>query len=789
MQETIPRPGDLVWIRGRRWRVAAARRDRRVTRLDVASHDRRLTFLHPFDRAVAAPRSERWRRVRPQQALARLAHTAGRAFGPRTIASAIDADAAIMPHQLEPALAIVNGHRRVLVADEVGLGKTVQAGLIAAETMRRNPAARLLVIVPAALLSQWLSELRRRFGIDAMVADRAGLDARARAGAFGETPWQTTGAWIASLDFLKQAHVQDGMPTRPWDLVVIDEAHAACGRSDRHAIADRLGRRARRLVLLTATPHSGDEERFERLIRIGRVGDDDLVVFRRTRADIGVANRRRVAWHGVALSEAEGRVLAALGTFERVVLRAAGATGRDAARLLLAVFRKRALSTMAALATSIDRRLAWLESGGAGETDAWAQPRLDFGDVEEDVASAEDSEGLRARTGLPEDAERSWLKRLAHLSAGASHIESKVSRLVGLLCRINEPVVVFTEFRHSLEVLAGRLRLVRPIAILHGGLSAAEREDALDRFEQGAASALLATDVAGQGLNLHARCRWVVSLELPWNPARLEQRIGRVDRIGQQRPVHLTLLVARHETETDLLAHLARRVLAARRPLGDSALIDIPPGEDAIRRAAIDRVPITPPGPSPALALCRAWTRAARAAARHLESHRTLVRRWRGPEPAGRPTCSALRRLPALAALTGGGSVLVFSVPVSDHLGALVARYVIAVRGADVEGARRAAIAAVAGRVARAIRLARATSDATIALDRRLMAAARTTTEPLDTQPGLFDGRGIRAFEAARMTSEDLARDLEAAVARANRQARIDIGRPALELVLLAGRS
>ncbi len=790
MPETVPQPGDVVWIRGRRWRVAAARRDRRVTRLDVANHEQRLTFLQPFDHVVAGVRSERWRRVRPQQALARLAHATGRSFGPRTIASAIDADAAILPHQLEPALAVLKGHRRVLIADEVGLGKTVQAGLIAAEALRRNPAARLLLIVPAALLSQWMGELRRRFGIDALVADRAGLDARARSGAFGETPWRTTGVWIASLDFLKQPHVLDGMPGWPWDLVVIDEAHGACGRSDRHAVADRLARRARRVVLLTATPHSGDEERFERLIRIGRLADDELVVFRRTRADIGVTRRRRVAWHGVALSEAEGRVLAALATFERVVLRAAGAPGRDAARLLLAVFRKRALSTMGALAASIDRRLAWLERDGAAETDAWAQPRLNFGgDVEEDLASMEDSEGLRARTGLPEAAERSWLKRLAHLSAAAARVESKVARLVGLLCRIHEPVVVFTEFRRSLEVLAGRLQLARPLAILHGGLSSTERADALDRFEQGGASALLATDVAGQGLNLHARCRWVVSLELPWNPARLEQRVGRVDRIGQLRPVHLTLLVARHETETDLVAHLARRVRAARRSFGVSALIDIPPNEDAIRRAMIDRVPIAPPGAAPTLALCRAWTRAARAAARHLEAQRALARRWRGPDMAGRPACSALNRHPAIAALAGGGSVLVFSVPLRDHAGALVARHVVAVRGADLEHARRLAVAAVSGRAARAARLTHAFGDAAIALDRRLVAAAQAAAGPFETQPGLFDGRGLRAFEAARAASDDLAGEVETDAARAHRRARIDIGRPVLEVVLLAGRS
>jgi SNF2 family DNA or RNA helicase len=124
-----------------------------------------------------------------------------------------------------------------------------------------------------------------------------------------------------------------------------------------------------------------------------------------------------------------------------------------------------------------------------------------------------------------------------------------VRRVVRLISRTDEPVIVFTEFRDSLTVLVNRLQLLRPVSVLHGGMTAAERAEAVDRLQAGTDTALVATDVAGQGLNLQHRCRWVISLELPWNPARLEQRIGRVDRIGQQRPVHFTLLVARHDAE------------------------------------------------------------------------------------------------------------------------------------------------------------------------------------------------------------------------------------------------
>ena len=687
MQRSLPRPGELLWIRGRRWRVAAVRGDSHAARLDVTGHSGRLTFLFPFDQPVVESRSTRPVRARRQQTLARLSGLCGATFQVRTAASAVAADAAILPHQLEPALAALSGCRRMLIADEVGLGKTIQAGLIAAEILRRDPSVRILVTVPAALVEQWVGELTTRFGMTCLVADRAGLEARARVGAFGDSPWRAAGTWIASFDFLKQPHVVEAMPARPWDLLVIDEAHTACGLSDRHAVASSLGRRARAVVLLTATPHSGDEDRFQRLLSIGRLADDELLVFRRRRRDLGIVPRRRVAWHNLSLAEPEVRALAALSAFDRAVLHAAGPEGRNRARLLLSVLRKRALSTMGALGRTIARRLAWLEQERL-PVDPWTQGIFDFGhERADDVESAGDRDGLTSSSGLSPDVERSWLTRLAHLAEVASSSESKVARLARLLERTSEPAIVFTEFRHSLEVVRERVRGIRRTAELHGGLTPAERVGALEAFERGSASVLLATDVAGQGLNLQARCRWVVSLELPWNPARLEQRIGRVDRIGQRRPVHLTLLVARHGAETGILTHLAKRVLAARRPLGDAALIDIPPSEAEIHEAVVQRTPLAlTPAPAPTLQLCRRWERPARASARLLAAQRARLRRWRGSDTPGRPVWIELRRVPVIAAATGGDPLLIFSVPFMDRAGAIAERHVVAVR---VEGTTR----------------------------------------------------------------------------------------------------
>ncbi|MEZ5318989.1 MAG: hypothetical protein R2752_16430 [Vicinamibacterales bacterium] len=144
----LPAPGTLVDLRAHRWRVVRVRRDRAIARLDLARGDLRRVFLIPFDRPRARAAGERGRRLRRAGALRQLAALVARAGPARLPASLVDSDADVLPFQIEPALALEGGARRVLVADEVGLGKTVQAGLAIAERVRRDPDARVLVLAP-----------------------------------------------------------------------------------------------------------------------------------------------------------------------------------------------------------------------------------------------------------------------------------------------------------------------------------------------------------------------------------------------------------------------------------------------------------------------------------------------------------------------------------------------------------------------------------------------------------------------------------------------------------------
>ena len=768
-----------------------------MLRLDVSGRKGRLTFLAPFDRPCFIV-GDRPKRVSPRELRARFASLAGRAASYRSISSPIDADLDILPFQLEPALAMLGGARRVLVADEVGLGKTIQAGLLIAELHNRDPLLRALILVPSSLRHQWVEELRRRFGLGVWQAEARTFDRPTIPGARGGAPWDCPGVWIASLDYIKQQHVFDGLPQRPWDLLVIDEVHGVCGDSDRHAAAADLSRRSRRLLLLTATPHSGDDSKFERLMSLGALPckEDDLTVFRRTRCGLALPTSRRVRWHAVSLSEEEERLLDVLAGFERVVLRTAGEEHRDAALLLLSVFRKRAVSTIAAFLLSVERRLSWLEAAAELAPPQWRQGHLAF-DGDADDVSLEERQSLVADIGLDVDRERAWLRRLMDLGRTARQHDSKLRRVLLLARRSTEPLAIFTEFRDSLDELESLLRRSHRIAAVHGGFSAEEQRRQLDRFLTGSASILLATDVASQGLNLQSRCRWIVNLELPWNPARLEQRAGRVDRIGQRRPVHISMLVARHRAEAGVLVRLARRTLSARQTLGPEMLRVAAPDEQVLRAHLLANLPLPDPAPlGRKIDFCRAWSRAARAAARRLVRQHNMARRWRAQPRAGRPCVGHLDRMSALRPLAGHCALVLFSVPLMNGSGALLERRLVLIRVAptvlhessELDRAREFAAASVRPRARRLCRL-REREALRIALRERAIADALTGPfRRAELQTGLFDRRTVAADEHAARVRETIRRDLEDRLLGIETDRAVEVGTPVLELIALPPR-
>ncbi|HXH07559.1 MAG TPA: DEAD/DEAH box helicase, partial [Vicinamibacterales bacterium] len=568
--------GDRVILRDERWRVLdlAPGADCAALRLAAAGETnigQTRTFLLPFDRVRPLARRGAPRRVGRARWVRGLARVLADALPPGGLLSPASAAIDLLPYQLEPALALVRGHAtRVLLAGDVGLGKTVQAGLVLHELGARGEGRRALVLVPAGLKDQWAAELRHRFGLAAVVADALWLAGAGVRLPRGVSPWSLPGVFVASIDLVKRPEVMADLEGLVWDLVIVDEAHAVAGATDRRIAADALCRRARYVVLATATPHAGDPAAFEALCTTGRLDprEPPVLLFQRTAAVVpGLARqRRRMRLLSVTPTPDERRMHRLLETYTRLVWRdAAGRADRDPLVAMI-VLRKRALSGPFALLRSLVRRRAAL----AGEPPP-AQLSLPFDPDDEHAAGTDDEEpvAVLSSRGLADAGrERALLDDLVEAARTAARAESKLAFLRRALRRTREPAIVFTEYRDTLLHLAEQLAPGERLALVHGGLPGPSRREQLDRFTGGEARLLLATDAAGEGLNLHARCRWVIHYELPWNPMRLAQRTGRVDRLGQPRPVHAWHLVAADTAEQLVLARLAVRLETIRAATG-----------------------------------------------------------------------------------------------------------------------------------------------------------------------------------------------------------------------------
>ncbi|PYR79912.1 MAG: hypothetical protein DMF86_02315 [Acidobacteria bacterium] len=542
-------PGRDVVVRGERWRLTATlpHEDCVELRLHTAGGERAV--LWPFDRVTPCVVPSGPRVVRPRRWTAWLGGRVCDALrGSLRVEYADGVD--VLAYQLEPALAVASGRLRVLLADEVGLGKTIQAGWIAADAFGRNRNCRMLIAVPAGLREQWTGELRSRFGLTATMADARWLRRSAADLPPDVNPWSLPGVYVCSTDFLKRAEVLPALASVSWDLLIADEVHAAAAPTDRHAALNALGVRSRAVVLITATPYSGDAAAFGSIVRIGALADDrPPLMFRRSRLDVGDTRPRRHRFTPIRPTAAERRLHRLLTRYTREVWREAGPDA-ERARLAMIVLRKRALSSAAAALGSLERRLDLLGRRGRVEFQLPLFP-------EDEIQDDSEPDGVLGTPGLADEArEQRWLRALIAAARDVGS-ESKLTFLSRLLRRLDgEAAIIFTEYRDTLRRIAAE---IGADLVLHGGLSAADRTAVVRTFNAHG-GLLAATDAAAEGLNLQAHCRIVISYEVPWNPARLEQRIGRVDRLGQRRAVHAMTFVARDTAEDLILANVARRL-------------------------------------------------------------------------------------------------------------------------------------------------------------------------------------------------------------------------------------
>jgi superfamily II DNA or RNA helicase len=564
MQELPPGvvPGALVHARGAQWRVRQTRTGETASLvtlegLEPADAGRVSTLLVPVDCIRPVLDRAPVRRRRPRVVTSML-HAIACARPAAGLWCAAGARIDIWPWQLAPALAVLGeGATRLLLADAVGLGKTVQAGLVLAELRARGLVDRAMVLAPAAVRAQWADELRSRFALAAHILDVPALLELGQRGHAGVNPWGCAPIVVSSIDLVKRAEIRAAVEQAPIDLLIVDEAHHATPGTDRHAVVSRLARQAAWVLLVSATPHSGDAPAYEALLAIGDTPRGTPIrVFRRSTSDVSaLVPRRTHVWH-VQPSGPEAHLQAGVLAYARRMCRLAPSGA--GATLFAALLARRAASSARAARLTLERRLAWL-NGEATPESARPQP-LPWEELEPEEGDA----SWLTIAGLPDQqAERLALSDLIERAKAAEHDPSKIVRLLRFVRRTDEAAIVFSEFRDTLEACREALDPVVPVALLHGELDAAERQQRLAGFVEGRTRVLLTTDVAGEGLNLHHAARLVVMLEWPWSPLRLEQRIGRVHRLGQRRMVHAVHLTAASSYEEVVVAHVRQRAARA----------------------------------------------------------------------------------------------------------------------------------------------------------------------------------------------------------------------------------
>ena len=429
-------------------------------------------------------------------------------------------------YQLNAAAAVLRRMRgRAILADEVGLGKTIEACLILAELRLRRVARRILILVPPGLVQQWREELERKFALPSEVLTAAGIPDHAPG---GDPP-----VLIASLASARRPPLREALTAAKWDLLIVDEAHrvknprSASGRAVR-AIS------ARHLLLLTATPV---ENRLEDLFQLASLVSPGLLgnqrEFRSRHGSNGGEPRNlavlRSAMRDVMVRHRRSEV--ALMLPRRLARTIPVKAGPDETGLYQAVSERvrregREASPSRAMSLLALQRLA-------GSSPAVMEPIL-------------------TKVGWSDLAERAT--RLGPTTKALALIETLRRHEAR-----SEKVVVFTAFRQTLDYLArlasdGGLRAV----IYHGGLSRRAKEQAIADF-RGDAPILLTTEAAGEGRNLQF-CHVMVNFDLPWNPMQIEQRLGRIHRIGQTSDVLLINLVARGTVEERILELLEAKI-------------------------------------------------------------------------------------------------------------------------------------------------------------------------------------------------------------------------------------
>jgi superfamily II DNA or RNA helicase len=517
-----------------------------------------------------------------------------------------------LPHQIEAVYQAMlpQPRLRFLLADDPGAGKTIMAGLLIKELKLREAIERVLILCPAPLTIQWQDEMLRWFG-ESFDMIFSAVDQQQLT-----NPWQRSSQVISSIDYAKQEDVRERVWQQRWDLVVIDEAHkcsaytkSRTNRSDevtetkRYQLAKRLSEAADHVLLLTATPHHGDEDRFSHFLRlidpdlfpephrlgnhatairkdVFKLGKDSPWSLRRLKEDLKDLNGRRLFPDRHAktvafrLNSEEYALYKSVTAYINEFIPQQTGQRRSSAALTRTVLQRRLVSSTCAIHESLKRRLKkqqdlldeleGLSPFQRAKRLAALQGRLPDVEQEEDdldeevrdqlvdeYTAALEVDQLRAEiAALKELVEQAGRVR-AHGGTGFQPVDSKLAALKQCLGEAQfvelkdgrGKLLLFTEHRDTLGYVREHLeQWGYSTCQIHGGMNPHERKRTQEQFRT-AAQVCVATEAAGEGINLQF-CHLMINYDIPWNPTRLEQRLGRIHRIGQDRDCYAFNFVA-----------------------------------------------------------------------------------------------------------------------------------------------------------------------------------------------------------------------------------------------------
>lgn len=533
-----------------------------------------------------------------------------------------------LPHQITAVYESMLSRQplRFVLADDPGSGKTIMAGLLIRELIMRADARRILIVSPGSLSEQWYDEMSSKFGLQFDLFDRSMLNL-----SHSGNPFDDHDLLIARLDQLARARdLQEKLELSSWDMVIVDEAHKMSAsffgnrinETQRFKLGKMLGKRTRHLLLMTATPHNGKEEDFQLFLslldterfygkfREGKTAKVDVsdIMRRMVKEDLvkfdgtPLFPERKAYALNYHLSELEHNLYEAVTRYVKEEMGKADhlqGSHRGRVGFALTGLQRRLASSPEAICQTLCRRKKRLENrleelAHKHETtlswnfselpeDAWElEEALDAAEFEQAEEKLVD-QATASQTRLELQAEIEVLKALEAQAkevvlSGKDKKWDELSQLLqqNELMRDSEgfqrKLIIFTEYKDTLIYLAERIRNLLggadAVVTIHGAVNREERRHVQDLFRNDkAVKVLVATDAAGEGVNLQ-NANLMVNYDLPWNPNRLEQRFGRIHRIGQQQTCHLWNLIACGTREGEVFQKLFEKLEVEKQALG-----------------------------------------------------------------------------------------------------------------------------------------------------------------------------------------------------------------------------